>query len=288
MRAAEVGREASGLLKLGFAFMASAFMMTGTAYVVRLILSREIAVEAAGLYQAAWTLGGLYVGFILQAMGADFYPRLTGVASNNASSNRLVNEQAAVSLLLAGPGVIATLTFASLVVSLFYSAEFAGAVGILRWICLGMALRVVIWPIGYIILAKGNQQLFFWTELAWTVVHITLAWICVKHWGAEGAGIAFFVSYVFHGVLIYCIVKRLSGFVWSPGNVRTGLLFGLLIASVFLFINFFSAVLATVFGIVALTASAIYAARCLSKVVAPSDLPRPLRKLIARGVQWRG
>ena len=30
---------------------------------------------------AAWTLGGLYVGIILQAMGADFYPRLVGVAT---------------------------------------------------------------------------------------------------------------------------------------------------------------------------------------------------------------
>ena len=37
----------------------------------------KIGLEATGLYQSAWTLGGLYVGFILQAMGADFYPRLT-------------------------------------------------------------------------------------------------------------------------------------------------------------------------------------------------------------------
>jgi PST family polysaccharide transporter len=288
MSAAEVGSEASGLLRLGFAFMASALMMTATAYVVRLILIREVALEAAGLYQAAWTLGGLYVGFILQAMGADFYPRLTGIASDNVASNRLVNEQAAVSLLLAGPGIIATLTFASLVVGLFYSAEFAGAVGILRWICLGMALRIVIWPIGYIILAKGEQRIFFWTELAWTAVHITLAWICVKYWGVEGAGIAFFASYVFHGVLIYCIVQRLSGFRWAPGNVKTGLLFCAMIAAVFGFFTFVSVLWATAFGIVALAVSVIYTARSLLKVVAPEDLPRPLRQLFARVDSWRG
>jgi PST family polysaccharide transporter len=249
MTAAEVGSEAAGLLKLGFAFMASALMMTGTAYVVRLILIREVAVEAAGLYQAAWTLGGLYVGFILQAMGADFYPRLTGIANDNIACNRLVNEQAAVSLLLAGPGIIATLTFASLVVGLFYSGEFAGAVSILRWICLGMALRIVIWPIGYIILAKGKQQIFFWTEFAWTTVHVALAWICIKYWGAEGAGIAFFASYVFHGVLIYCIVQRLSGFSWAPGNLKTVMLFGAMIASVFWIFDFLSAFWSIAFGL---------------------------------------
>ena len=125
----QVRQEAASLLKLGFAFMASGFLMMGAAYAVRTMVLRMVGFEAAGFYSAAWTLGGLYVGFILQAMGADFYPRLTAVAKDNAECNRLVNEQALISLLLAGPGVIATLTFASLVITLFYSARFDGGRG---------------------------------------------------------------------------------------------------------------------------------------------------------------
>ena len=102
----------------------------------------------------------MYVGFILQAMGTDFYPRLVRAANNNPQCNRLVNEQAHVSLLLAGPGVIATLTFAPLVIALFYTAKFAEAVEILRWICLGIALRVITWPMGFIIVAKNNQPIY--------------------------------------------------------------------------------------------------------------------------------
>ncbi len=107
---AQVTHEAGALLKLGFAFMGSGVLMMGAAYIVRMILLQEVGLDAAGLYQSAWTLGGLYVGIILQAMGADFYPRLVGVANNDAECNRVVNEQAHVSLLLAGPGVLATLT----------------------------------------------------------------------------------------------------------------------------------------------------------------------------------
>ncbi len=87
-----------------------------------------------------------------------------------------------------------------------------------------MALRVIIWPIGFIILAKGAQNLFFWTELAWTVVHLGLAWACVRSFGADGAGIAFFGSYIFHGFIIYAIVHRVYGFRWSTPNTRTALL----------------------------------------------------------------
>lgn len=161
VKALQLKQEVADLLKLGFAFMASGLMTMGVAYGVRVAILRKVGFEAAGLYQSAWTLGGLYVGFILQAMGADFYPRLTASAADNPACNRLVNEQALVGLLLAGPGVIATLTFAPIVIALFYTAKFSAAVGILRWICLGATLQVITWPMGFIIIAKGRQNLFF-------------------------------------------------------------------------------------------------------------------------------
>ena len=203
LTASQYRQEAASLLKFGLTFMTSALLMMGAAYAVRTMVLREIGLEAAGFYQAAWTLGGLYVANILQAMGADFYPRLVAVAQDDSRGNRLVNEQEQVSLLLAGPGVIATLTLAPLIVSLFYSANFAGAVEVLRWICLGMALRVISWPMGFLVIAKGHKTVYFATELAWTVVNVGLTWICVRSFGLNGAGIAFFAAYVFHALLLY-------------------------------------------------------------------------------------
>src|SRR5580704_388187 len=206
MSPAQFWMETAALLKLGMAFMASSLITLGVAYAVRVMVLHRVGIEATGLYQSAWTLGGLYVGFILQAMGADFYPRLTARANDNTACNRLVNEQARIGLLLAGPGVVATLTLAPLVIALFYSAKFAAAVGILRWICLGATLQVITWPMGFIIVAKGNQNLFFLSELAWTIVAVSLAWVCIRSFGLNGSGIAFFGSYVFHGFLTYPIV----------------------------------------------------------------------------------
>ena len=47
------------------------------------VVASQAGLEAAGLYQAAWTLSGLYVGFILQSMGTDFYPRLVGCCEDH-------------------------------------------------------------------------------------------------------------------------------------------------------------------------------------------------------------
>jgi PST family polysaccharide transporter len=276
----KLGQETIALLKLGFAFMASGLLTMGVAYIVRIIVLRRVGFEAAGLYQAAWALGGLYVGFILQAMGADFYPRLTAAAKNNSECNRMVNEQAHVSLLLAGPGVIATLTFAPLVIPLFYSTEFESAVALLRWICAGMALRVITWPMGFILLAKGDQTRFFLTELAWAFVHGGLAWTCVQSYGLNGAGVAFFGSYVFHGCVIYPTVRRLSGFRWSRQNRRTGLLFVVMIASVFSGYYVLPSTAATIVGGLGLVLSTMYSARVLLTLVPPDDIPHSIRRLL--------
>jgi PST family polysaccharide transporter len=262
--------------------MASGFLMMGAAYAVRLIVLREISFEAAGLYQSAWTLGGLYVGLILQAMGADFYPRLTSVAKDNAACTRMVNEQARVSLLLAGPGVLATLTFAPAVIVLFYSVEFHAAVGILRWLCLGMTLRVITWPMGCMIVAKGRANLIVWTELAWTVVNVGLSWICVKAFGLNGAGIAFFGSYVFHGFMIYPIVRRLSGFRWSPANRQTGLLFLSLIGVVFCGNYVLPSPVAIGIGTLAVILTGVYSIRILLTLVSRDQISRTMRRLFAR------
>ena len=73
---------------------------------------------------------------------------------------------------------------------------------------------------GFIILAKGQQAYFFWTELAWTIVNVGLSWLAVCSFGLNGAGMAFFGSYVFHGLMIYPVVRRLSGFRWLNRTVK--------------------------------------------------------------------
>lgn len=279
MTAAEVGREAAGLLKLGFAFMASGLMMTSASYAIRVFVLRKAGFDAAGFYQSAWTLGGMYVGIILGAMGTDFYPRLTAAAQDNGTCNRLVNEQTQVGILLAGPGVTATLTLAPFVIALFYSAKFQGAVEVLRWLCLGMALRVISWPIGFIIIAKGARNLFFWAELAWAAVYVALAWICVSTFGLNGAGIAFFGSYIFHVLMIYLIVRRLSGFRWSGANVRAGVSFMTVVGLVFCGFYGLPNPLAVGIGVSVVIASSAYSIRALVDLVSPNLIPRPIRRL---------
>ena len=273
-------REGIDLLKLGFAFMASAFLMLAASYVVRIMVIRYDSLQAAGYYQAAWALGGMYVGTILQAMGADFYPRLSASISDDSKVNRLVNEQTHVSLLLAGPGIAATLGGSSILLMLFYSSDFVSAASMLHWICFGMALRVITWPIGYIIVAQGRQTIFFLTELAWAVVNVLLSWACIAYFGLIGVGIAFFLSYVFHCLMIFPIVHRLTGFRWTPTNIRLGIGYLALTAGVLAIAEWLTAWQAFAVGAVVFIVSGLYSVRSLAGLFEPDRLPGPLRAFL--------
>jgi PST family polysaccharide transporter len=277
----EVRHEAASLLKLGLTFLTNALLLTGAAYAVRTMVVRDVGLEAAGFYSVAWALSGLYVELIFQAMGADFAPRLASVATDDTLINRLANEQAQVNLLLAGPGIIATVTFAPLVIPLLYSNKFAGAVEVLRWMCLGTAFRVITWPMGFILVAKNRQLIQFGETFALNLVNVGLAWVCVRHFGLNGAGIAFFGSFLFHALLVYPIVRALIGFRWSAANRKTGAVFLCSIAFVFCSSYLLPPLWAAVLGGIATALSGLYSLHTLLNLLSTDRIPQRVR-------QWLG
>jgi PST family polysaccharide transporter len=278
----EMRGEALELLKLGFAFSASAIMSVGAAYVVRVIVLRRLGEEAAGFYQAAWTIGGLYAGFILQAMGTDFFPRLTAVARDNEACNRMVNEQTEVGLLIAIPGLLATLTFAPLVIQLFYSNKFGPAIDLLRWNCLALLLRVASWPIGFIMLAKGERKIFMVTEFFSGAAYVGLVWAGLHFFGLIGTGIGFLAVYVLYLIPVFAIGHHLSGFRWSRQNWHVALIAAPLIIGVFLIGSLLPVYIAVPIGTAATLAACYFCLRTILCLVSPDRLPT----LIAKAAIW--
>jgi len=281
LNAAQIWSEASVLLKLGIVLMLSNLMQSALAYLVRALLLHKEGLNGAGLYQSAWTLGGMYVGLIIRAMTVDFYPRLTASATVNEVCNRLVNQQARIGLLLAGPGVLATLTFCPAIVTLLYTAKFVASVEVLRWICLGAMLQVVTWPMGYIVVAKGKGGIFFWCELACAVTYAALAWGFIHAFGLKGAGIAFLGYCVVHGFIYYPITRRLSGFRWSNENLRTGLLFFSIVGAVCAGFRWLPPHWAVALGTLSAACCAAYSLRVLSRLILLEQMPRQVRKILS-------
>lgn len=278
----QVFAEVSALTKLGIVLLSSGLMATGAAYLIRAIVLRKLGVEAAGFYQAAWSIAGLYVNFILQAMAVDFYPRLTAVEKDRTVCNRLVNEQAEVGILLAGPGILATLTFAPLVISLLYSAKFGPAIELLRWNCLGMLLRVASWPLGYLMLARNTRGLYFCTALAVHVANLVAVWFLTPIVGLKGTGLAVFASSAVDWILMVVVALRINGFQWSVANKKIGLLFGPLVVLVFAGGYFLPRPVVLALGTLATGVTCVYSAKVLCTLVPVNRFPKFIQVMLVR------
>jgi len=275
-------QETRALIWLGFAFMTSALMTAAVTYFIRVLIVRNLDLDAAGYYQAAFNLSGIYVGMILGAMGADFYPRLTAAAHDNIACNRLVNEQSEVGLLLAGPGVVATLVLAPLVIRMFYSADFFPAVEVLRWQILGVFLRMVSWPLGFTILAKGKGRIFVATEMTANAVHVCLVFWGIQKWGLQGTGMAFFGLYIFYSVFMRFVVGRVSGFRWSWAYLRLLSVYALLIFEAFAVPLVYGPIPALVIGCMVIILTSLYSAQALYRLLGGEVVREYVKKFVVR------
>ena len=222
----ESRHEAVQLLHFGVPLMLSGLMGALSAYLIRVLLVRQVGLDGVGIWQAAFSLSGILVNFVLAAMGTDYYPRLTAVSEDNGKVSEEVNAQTEIALLLAVPGLAATIIFAPLAITLFYSGKFDGAVDILRWSVYGIFGRVISWPLGFVLLAKGMGKTFFCTETFANAFYVLAVWFCTKIWGMPGTGIAFLLLYVAFTLVIYAVAYGISRTTWTLANIWHILIFG--------------------------------------------------------------
>jgi antigen flippase len=215
----ETQTEAAQMLHFGAPLMAAGLVGTLITYVVTGLLVRQVGLEGVGIWQAAFMLSGVLVNFVLNAMGTDYYPRLTAVAHDNQRVSEEVNAQTEIALLLAVPGLALTIAFAPLAIALFYSGKFDAAASILRWSVYGILGRVITWPLGFVLLAKGRGKTFFCTETLSNIFYVLAIWLCTRQWGLPGTGIAFMLMYVLAGFMIYIIVHAISRTTWTRSTV---------------------------------------------------------------------
>jgi O-antigen/teichoic acid export membrane protein len=199
------------MLKLGIPFMAAGLLTMATQLAVRSIILQELGLDASGLFQAAWAISMTYIGFVLGAMGADYYPRLTEAIHDHPRARMLVNEQTEMALLLAGPALLGMITLAPLVIHLLYTASFVPAVEVLRWQVLGDLLKVASWPMGFILLALGRGGLYIGTECTWNVVYLASVYFGIQPWGLASAGTGFWFAYLIYFALLAVVSRSLIG-----------------------------------------------------------------------------
>ena len=221
----------SRVVRMGVVLAATSFMTTGVQLAARVMVAHWASLDDAGYFQGAWAVSVLYLGFVLGSMSLDYYPRLAEAGGNSAALTDMINEQAKVSFLLAGPAVIGLIALSGPIVTLLYSSKFAPTIQLLRWQLMGDVLKIGSWTLSYMVLAQGRPRVYFMTELSWNAAYLAVLAILLPSLGVQATAIAYVVACAAYFTVLCFVTNKLVGFSWTRSNVAMMVSIALLAAA---------------------------------------------------------
>jgi O-antigen/teichoic acid export membrane protein len=200
----------------GIAYMFAGLVNLLAMLSVRKLVQQDLGLAALGQFQAAWTIGMMYLSFVQAAMATDYYARVSGLIGNDVAVRDLVNQQTEVALLLCGPVLLGMIAFAPWVIRLLYGAEFTHAADILRLQLLGDVFRVMSWPLAYLMLALGAGRAIILTEALGMAVFIVSTAVLLPQLHNTATGPAFILSSGTYLLAVWWVARKRLGFRWRP------------------------------------------------------------------------
>lgn len=229
------------LLKMGFLLSINVIFGQICNYIIKLYLNGNgTSAEIVGLYEVSSVILLTYVGLVFNAMGTDFYPRLIGIQNDDTKVNQIVNDQIEIGLLLVTPLIALLYLIAPFLIEILYTKEFANVSLIFKGALFAVIIKAVVWPLAFIILAKGQNKLYFKQELLSDFLNIALTITFYHFFGLIGIGIASMINFTVYGIYVYRIVNGRFSFSIRKDTRRIlliSLLIGLLNCLVVFFVD---------------------------------------------------
>jgi O-antigen/teichoic acid export membrane protein len=191
-------RQSAIMARLGLLFMLSVLAQSLAVLAVRTFVHDELGAVALGQFAASWIISSIYVGSVLQAMGTDYYPRLSAVIGDEAAAAGQINEQVETALLLVTPVLLVALAIAPWLLQLAYSSAFVGAADLLRWQILGDIFKIAAWPLAMALLARDRGLHYVLIEAGAAGTLVAVTWLTIGRFGLVAPGIAYAVMYVLY------------------------------------------------------------------------------------------
>jgi O-antigen/teichoic acid export membrane protein len=177
-------------------------------YIIQIYVGKYGTIQELGFYNAGFTLLNSYVGIIFTVMSTDYFPRLTSISSENDKIRTSVTQQAFISIMIITPIVILFLTLIPLIIKFLYTPKFSSIIPMVCFGIMGMLFKAVSWSMGYILIAKGDSNMFLKTALGFNITSLILNILGYFFYGLEGLGFSFFVYYLIHFFVLKIITKK--------------------------------------------------------------------------------
>lgn len=201
------------LLSLGIVLMSTGLISALCIYLLNIFLREYGEVDTVGLYQAANSITNQYSGVVFTAMSMDYLPRLSKVCGDRLLTNDIVNRQSQIVAFIVTPLAVLLILSAPAVIRILLTTSFLSVTPLMRWMGLGIILKAISFPMGYIAFAKGDKKLFFWLEGVFAnLLYLILSCLFFRFFGLIGLGYSMVVENSLYLIIIYTVTRIRYGY----------------------------------------------------------------------------
>lgn len=204
------------MVKLGIGYIIAGIFGQGAEYIIRTLIQQYSDIAHVGLYNSGYIMMVSYASMVFVAMEADFFPRLSAACNDTTRSNKIINQQMEICVLLIAPILICFVLSMPYMVKILYSDKFMAAVPMSISATLFMFFRALTLPVAYLPLAKGDSKMFMATELFYDIFIAVAVPFAFKNYGLLGAGWAISTGGFMYFVIIHILYRFKYRFIFSP------------------------------------------------------------------------
>lgn len=211
-------REGLDMVKLGAGFIFASMFNAFSMWLVCALLSDVGDGRTAGLFSAGFAMITLLPGMLFAALDSEYYPRLSGVASDVMACNSLVNEQIEIQLLVQPPMLMAFTVAMPVLIPLLYQGDFIPAVSMAQLAMFGMFMRTMTFPLSFLSLSKNDTIAYVLMEGVYSVLFVLLIVGGYMLWSFVGIGAGIALLHILDFVMV-ALVTRFRYGMRLAGNV---------------------------------------------------------------------
>jgi O-antigen/teichoic acid export membrane protein len=208
------------MVKLGLSLTLINLLAAAVAFVLNAFISKTGTLSDVGLYNAGLSIVDGYVGMVFTAMATDYFPRLSALINDESKWKNLVNEQAELVLIILSMVLVLLISTAPLLIRILLSKEFVGAQDFIVWSVLSIPLKGLVWVVGFVILAKGDNKLFLTIEIIANAIVLLFNLSFYHYFGLNGLGVSMIASYFISILVMISVLKSKYDFSFSKDVIK--------------------------------------------------------------------
>lgn len=201
---------ASQYFKYAAMTLTTALLNPTSRFWVRSYAIQELGINSAGIWEGINRFSNMYLSVITSVLGIYYLPQIAGL-----NEKKLIKKEVFSGLISTLPILLIVSTlifiFRDTIITILFSPEFKPMKALFLNQLAGDFLKIASWMFSIIMLSKSMTTVFIISEVAITVVYISLVYLFTPMYGLQGIVLAntvhYAVYFIFSIILFYKFLK---------------------------------------------------------------------------------